>query len=276
MNEEKQQELLISVIITNYNYDQFIDQAIESVLSQTYYNFELIIVDDGSTDNSRDVISSYTDSRIKALVKNNGGQASAFNAGFEQANGEIICFLDSDDWWKPEKLETIIRWHYFINKDYAIFQHVLDVWYEGKTRPYKHILPSGDCFAEMKKVKKLDFFVPTSGLSFPKKILDRIFPIPIKFIIAADSYIMRTACVFNMVYSIPKSLGFYRQHDNTVFLNPDFDLQPFLKEILIPELNQFYQKYRINYQIEISDYNFNERKKNKKQKIFEYLKKVFF
>ena len=77
---EKMRKPLVSVIVDNYNYERFLSQAIESVLNQTYQNFEIIVVDDGSTDNSVQIIDSYEkkDSRIRPVLKQNGGQMSAF------------------------------------------------------------------------------------------------------------------------------------------------------------------------------------------------------
>ena len=100
----------ISVIIDNYNYSKYIGDAIQSVLSQDFPDFELIIVDDGSTDDSRDIISSFTDSRSKKIFKENGGQLSAFNEGFEAATGEIVCFLDSDDLYQQGYLRTVAKY----------------------------------------------------------------------------------------------------------------------------------------------------------------------
>src|ERR1700688_3577180 len=96
----------VSVLVSNYNYAEYIAQAIDSVLEQTYQNFELIICDDGSTDNSRTVISGYClrDPRISLITKENGGQASGFNAAFASSTGELMCFLDSDDIFRPAKL----------------------------------------------------------------------------------------------------------------------------------------------------------------------------
>jgi glycosyltransferase involved in cell wall biosynthesis len=98
----------ITVLLDNYNYARFLGTAIESVLSQTYENFELIIVDDGSTDSSRQVISSYKDSRIVPVLQENGGQGAAFKAGISRASGEYIAFLDSDDAWDQDKLEACV------------------------------------------------------------------------------------------------------------------------------------------------------------------------
>ncbi len=242
-------QTLVSVILCNYNYGRFIAEAIDSVLCQTHADLELIIVDDGSTDDSREVIASHKDSRIRAILhQENRGQAAAFNTGFAVAKGVITAFLDSDDWWKPQKLETIVNWHRFLQSDYAVLQHGLSVCDGRNVRPYKLILPVGDCFAEMQQSGRINFFVPTSGLSFRKAVLDRVFPIPTEFRVAADAYVMRAAFVFGNVYSIPDSLGFYRKHNNAVYENNDFNSDVFFSEILFPALASFYEANGINYQ----------------------------
>jgi len=246
----------ITVILSNYNYGKYIAQAIDSVLNQSYKNFELIVVDDGSTDNSAKIISSYNDSRLIKLFTENSGQSAAFNAAFELAKGSLIAFIDSDDWWKGNKLEKVIEWHNFLNGGYAVLQHKLDVWCDGAIKPYKQILPVGNCFAEMIKTGNIDFFVPTSGLVFPKTVLGKIFPIPHEINICADAYLMRSAFVFGDVYSIPETLGFYRKHKkNFVFKNENFDYKKVLNKIIFPYLNNFYSKQGIEFQFKCTDYN---------------------
>ncbi len=87
---------LVSIIINNYNYDAYLGAAIDSAIAQSYPNTEVIVVDDGSTDHSQAVIAHYSD-RVIPILKSNGGQASAFNAGFAASRGEFVCFLDADD-----------------------------------------------------------------------------------------------------------------------------------------------------------------------------------
>src|SRR5262245_48637316 len=99
---------LVSILINNYNYAQFLREAIESALSQSYSHVEIIVVDDGSTDQSREIISSYG-SRLTAVYKENGGQTSAFNAGVLASRGDILCFLDSDDYYYPGKIARIVE-----------------------------------------------------------------------------------------------------------------------------------------------------------------------
>jgi len=213
---------LVSVILCNYNYGNFIAAAIESVLSQTYRHFELIVVDDGSKDNSKEIISAFDDHRIQAIFSKNSGQAAAFNTAFGMARGKIISFIDSDDWWMPDKLERSIQWHTFLKGDYALLQHGLNIWHEGDAGPYKNILPVGDCFAEMQHSGRIDYFVPTSGLVFRKSVLEKVFPIPDEIRISADAYLMRCAIVFGKVYSIPDTLGYYRKHQVVIFIDSIF------------------------------------------------------
>src|SRR6202161_3746981 len=101
---------LVSILVSNYNYGRFIADSIQSALDQTYSNIELIICDDGSTDDSISVIEEYQrkDPRLKLVRKTNGGQASGFNAAFAASRGEIIALLDSDDRFLPHKIERVV------------------------------------------------------------------------------------------------------------------------------------------------------------------------
>ncbi|MGL5878790.1 MAG: glycosyltransferase family 2 protein, partial [Xenococcaceae cyanobacterium] len=121
---------LVSILINNYNYGKFLPEAIDSALAQTYDRCETIVVDDGSTDNSQEIIASYGD-RIVPIFKTNGGQASAFNAGFAASSGDIICFLDADDVFLPEKAAAIASVA-IDNRDTHWFYHPLE--YQNETK----------------------------------------------------------------------------------------------------------------------------------------------
>jgi teichuronic acid biosynthesis glycosyltransferase TuaG len=111
-NQRKEMENLVSIITPSYESERFISQTIDSVLAQTYQNWEMIIVDDVSPDNSNKTISEYIkkDSRIKLIkLEKNSGPAVARNKAIEEAKGRYIAFLDADDLWKPEKLEKQIK-----------------------------------------------------------------------------------------------------------------------------------------------------------------------
>jgi glycosyltransferase involved in cell wall biosynthesis len=99
--------MLFSIIIPTYNRAAFLPKAMESLLSQTYTDWELIIVDDGSTDNTKDVVSQYGDSRITYLYQENAERSAARNNGIAHAKGEYVCFLDSDNYMLPDRLEKL-------------------------------------------------------------------------------------------------------------------------------------------------------------------------
>ncbi len=103
--------MLVSIIINNYNYEKYVVEAIESAINQTYKNVEIIIVDDGSTDKSINILEEIakTDNRIKLFCKSNGGQLSAFNYGYKKSSGQIISFLDSDDLYNDDYIENIVE-----------------------------------------------------------------------------------------------------------------------------------------------------------------------
>lgn len=99
---------LVSVIMPAYNAEKTIGRAIESVLQQTYSNWELIIVNDGSTDTTLEVVSKYKDSRLKVVNQTNTGLSGARNAGLDSAKGDYITFIDSDDWYEQDFLSQLM------------------------------------------------------------------------------------------------------------------------------------------------------------------------
>ncbi len=98
------QSELVSIITPVYNGEKYLRQAIESVLNQTYHHWELVIIDDGSTDNTDSIIKSYDDPRIKYTYQENRGQAAALNHGLNLALGDYVTTLDADDWYPPNSL----------------------------------------------------------------------------------------------------------------------------------------------------------------------------
>lgn len=102
-------EPLISVIIPAYNVAPFLPRCLDSLLSQTWQHFELIVVDDGSTDDTAAIVDAYAarDPRVHVLHQQNGGVSSARNAGLAASHGELIGFADGDDWVKPDYLQRL-------------------------------------------------------------------------------------------------------------------------------------------------------------------------
>ncbi|KUJ95447.1 MAG: Glycosyl transferase family 2 [Desulfonauticus sp. 38_4375] len=209
--------LLVSVILTNYNYAHFLDSAIESVLKQTYGNFELIVVDDGSSDNSREIINYYVskDSRIIPILKKNEGQASALNIGFKKSKGEIISFLDSDDIYAPNKLEEIVKYH-SLGYQYIYTDHQgIDVNENFIEDNLKRYLYSGWNIFPVYFLSKYVGNI-TSTISITRNIGKKIFPIPNEdqWKIQADDPIVFQASFVSSNFFLNKKLVFYRIHQS--------------------------------------------------------------
>ena len=197
---------LTSIIINNYNYGRFLPDAIESALNQTYQPIEVIVVDDGSTDNSRSVIADYGE-QIISLCKDNGGMASAFNAGFALSQGKFICFLDSDDILLPNAIERAIE--KMDNSNVVKVQWQLcEIDNEGKsleTLIPEKLPPQGDLLPLLiEKGPEAYHFPPTSGNLWSRNYLAQILPMPeAQFVAGADSYLILLAPLFGKIKSLP-------------------------------------------------------------------------
>jgi glycosyltransferase involved in cell wall biosynthesis len=215
--------LTISVIINNYNYDRFLPEAIESALHQTYPHTEVIVVDDGSTDRSREIIDRYS-SRIRPVLKPNGGQASAFNAGFAVSHGDIVIFLDSDDVLLLDTAQQVVTiWQQA--PDVAKVQYQLQM-IDGESQsldkviPDRRYMPSGDLRSHIVKFHSYGC-PPTSGNAFSATYLRQIMPMPeAEYRIVADEYINNLIPVLSTVVSLHQVGALYRVHGNNHFCRP--------------------------------------------------------
>jgi glycosyltransferase involved in cell wall biosynthesis len=207
--------ILVSIIINNYNYDRFLAEAINSALNQSYEQIEVIVVDDGSTDNSRQIIAEYGD-RIISILQPNGKQAAAFNSGFARSQGEIIIFLDSDDYLFPQAVAEIVKvWQ----PDLAKVHYRLDIVDSvGKSRGYS--APQGTVPLAQGKVWQMLLTTggytstPTSGNALNRKALNNLFPIPDEYKLTADDYLSYQVPFYGEVVAIDRALGVYRVHDS--------------------------------------------------------------
>lgn len=210
---------LVSVLISNYNYGAFVGESIQSVLSQTYENFELIICDDGSTDNSVNVIRTFLDDhRVRLIQKENGGQPSALNVAFAQSRGEIICLLDSDDAFTPGKIERTVAAFYRSPECGICIHPIQPVDSDNKPigPPYPRFLESGWVGPKALATGARCYGVPpTVGISFRKKVADIIFPIPLEYI-SPDAYLIRAGIFSSRVTSLPEPLGLFRVHGDNI------------------------------------------------------------
>lgn len=121
----------VSVIIPSYNRGRMLKEAVDSVLSQEFCDFELIVVDDGSEDNTSDILASYGN-KIKVIRQKNKGVSSARNNGINSSSGNFIAFLDSDDMWLPEKLSTQLA--FFENNSGALICQTEELWLKNGKR----------------------------------------------------------------------------------------------------------------------------------------------
>ncbi len=139
----------VSVIIPTYNRKKFLKKAIDSVLTQSFADFELIVVDDGSDDKTKELINTYADDRLVYFYQDNQGVSCARNLGLKQAKGEYIAFLDSDDWWEKDKLKIQVE---FLKKNRDIVAtHTEEVWYRADkllNPKLKHRKQSGYIFEQ--------------------------------------------------------------------------------------------------------------------------------
>src|SRR5687768_8148568 len=192
------QRPLASVVVNNYNYARFLPHAIDSALAQTYAPLEVIVVDDGSTDESRAVIQSYGD-RIIALLKENGGQASAFNAGFAAARGDVIVFLDADDVLLPDAVQQAMA--AFAPGVVKVHWPLWEIDQAGHRTGIVHperALEEGN----LKERSTLSGPVagnspPTSGNAWSRHLLEQVLPMPEQeFRINADGYLLTLAWIY--------------------------------------------------------------------------------
>jgi glycosyltransferase involved in cell wall biosynthesis len=208
---------LTTVLIDTYNYGRFIEQAIDSVLAQEFpqEQLEIIVVDDGSTDDTAERVKRYG-SRIKYLYKQNGGQASAFNAGLAHARGEYICLLDADDYFLPGKLSRVYE-AFQAHPDVGMIYHKLPQMHMDGTMapaPGFHVL-NGFLPADKRKLASYSAH-QTSCLAFRRRALQELLPAPESMRIQADAYLELVAVLITPVLGIPEELAIYRIHGNNL------------------------------------------------------------
>ena len=208
---------LISVVMPSYNHCNFIKIAIESVIKQTYSNWELIIIDNNSTDGTKELISEFADSRIKIYyISNNGIIARSRNLGIIKSNGEWIAFLDSDDYWLPEKLGISSK--YFFDKDFIYHDLLISNTRQSLFKLNKTIY--GDLGNNIfKGLMARGNLINNSSVIVRKVLLLEVFLIdenPL-FVSAEDYHTwLKIANITNKFQYINKSLGTYREHNGGV------------------------------------------------------------
>lgn len=210
------------IIITCHNYGRFLGAAIESAFAQTHPGVRVIVVDDGSTDDSRDVISSYGD-RITPVLKDNGGQASAFNAGFAASSGALVIFLDADDLLLPEAVARAAG-ALDTQPDAAKVQWAAELTDAagvpaGTVMPAAHIpMPMGDMRAAELTYPFDLWAAATSANAFPAAVLRRLLPMPEEqFRVTADWYLQHLPPLIGPVVSLREVGTLRRVHGANAF-----------------------------------------------------------
>ena len=251
---------LISVVIPTYNRADLIPKAIQSVLDQTYQNWELIIVDNYSDDGTKEVIDSFKDSRISMLLlPRTGSVAASRNFGVQHSKGEWIAFLDSDDWWFSEKLKTVSEVTQnssdLIYHDLQIVSGPDDPKSRRKTKSRKlkdpiflDLLLNGNDIALSSVTVRKSIFLKVSGMNES----------PTFFAIEDYDTWLRIAKITNRFAHIPKALGAYQLHDGNIGKINNFQylskaLKGYLDELDKKQLRHYQSLYI--YQIARGNYN---------------------
>ncbi len=210
---------LVSILIPSYNHGRYLSEAIESVLQQTYSRLEVVICDDGSTDASLQILERYRllDERIKLVRQANGGQSMALNAAFRESAGQIICLLDDDDVFLPDKVQLVVNAFtsapasgLAVNRMRLVDERRK---YVGEI-PALYDLPCGWQGASLSHTEPQTLLglPPSSGLSLHRSVAQIIFPLPDGLKLASDKLIVTLAPLMTPITALEAPLSEYRVH----------------------------------------------------------------
>jgi glycosyltransferase involved in cell wall biosynthesis len=204
-----------SIVIVNHNYARFLRQAIESALAQTYEDTEVVVIDDGSTDDSQRIIRSYGN-RIIAVFKNNAGQSSCYSRGLTVSSGDVVLYLDADDFLHPNCLSEVVdSW-----KDGCVKAHFYLNLVDENGASLHAVVPSGRLAMGTDPLKMMRLFgaycsPPASGNIYSRDFLAKVLPMENENRLwrgGADAVTIFAAPYFGTIAAVPQTLGFYRRH----------------------------------------------------------------
>jgi glycosyltransferase involved in cell wall biosynthesis len=215
---------LVSIMMPAYNAERFIGQAIESVLVQSYPNWELIVVNDGSTDNTAEVVAGYSDSRIRLLHQPNGGESAARNTALKNMHGELVAFLDADDQYLPHHLESTVS---FLEEHLDYEGVYTDGYYCDATGNLLQTLTSrrrgpfqGDVFAEAVRGSDL-FGPPVSVVVRRDPIVNHHLRFDEEIVIGPDWVFLTQFAEVGLFGYLGETTCLYRIHDSNISLQVD-------------------------------------------------------
>jgi len=211
----------VTVVIPLYNKESYIERAVKSVLEQTVQNFEIVIVDDGSTDKSYNKVAGIADSRVRLIQQKNLGASAARNRGIEEAKNNLIAFLDADDEWKPTFLETVYRLRERF-PDAGAYATA----YQIKLQNGKKIIPIIECIPPnpweglleqySKNVLK-DLPIISSAVMIPKKTFEKVGLFPVHSDHGEDQDMwFRISMQYQIAYSHTTQATYYRGLPNSM------------------------------------------------------------
>jgi glycosyltransferase involved in cell wall biosynthesis len=212
--------VLVSVLIANHNHARFVRDAVESALAQTHEDTELVVVDDGSTDDSREILATFGD-RIRLLLQENLGQRAALNAGFEACRGDIVCLLDADDLFRAEKVARVVDAFAHRPDACLVYHQIQSVRADGRTpigNPLPRAVWQGDIRARVTRSGGWWPHPGTCGLAFSRPFLERVLPMrtPPGELPSPDRYLAFPAPFFGPVVGLTQALACVRLHgENT-------------------------------------------------------------
>ena len=212
----------VSVLIDTCNHEKFIEQAITSVLEQSFSpsDCEIFVVDDGSTDRTPEIVKEFAP-RVTHLRKQNGGQASAFNFGLPHCRGEIVAFLDGDDWWERKKMATVLSIFGSHPEIGAVGHGIFEVDEQGKqlyeNTPDRTYSCSFRSLSEAQQFLTLRSFLGTSRFTIRKSVVDSILPLPEKLLVEADEFLFTMAVALSGCIVLDRPLTSYRYHSGNQF-----------------------------------------------------------
>jgi len=193
---------------------------------------EILVVDDGSTDRTPDLIRCF-EPRVRLIRKANGGQASAFNAGIRECRGEIVAFLDGDDWWAPEKLRRVLEAMEEDPEAGIIGNGITQVLDNGEE--HSEVLRENprfriDSLQGARLFRRRKSQLGTSRMTVRTEILRKILPVPESIVIEADEYIFTLAAALSAVSILGEPLTFYRIHGGNLFQLSEFKPESMLRK----------------------------------------------